>query len=212
MIDLVDKIESVLTLNANDYLGDLIGGGLLIAESRTVAATLLQHLPEADWKRLFEVENVLQKPSRHSSIRYARAIRRRLAPLGEDFIRALLQATGQEYVQMLLLAVLIHSPILADFMRLAVMEHKRLYKPALSADSWNFFIAERLGVMPDLGNFSASTLNKIGTNAVRVLVESGYLNSNRQREFQPVYLLPEVRQWLLALNHPELEGVMECTI
>nr|WP_308874041.1 BrxA family protein [Thiothrix subterranea] len=82
MIDLVDKIESVLTLNANDYLGDLIGGGLLIAESRTVAATLLQHLPEADWKRLFEVENVLQKPSRHSSIRYARAIRRRLAPLG----------------------------------------------------------------------------------------------------------------------------------
>jgi hypothetical protein len=198
-------------LKEKNYIGDLIGGGLLIAESRIVAATLLQYLPEADWKRLFEVENILQKPSRHSSIRYAHAIRRRLAPLGEDFIRVLLQATGQKYVQMLLLAVLIHSPILADFIRLAVMEHKRLYKLALSVDAWNYFIAERLQIMPDLGRFSASTLNKIGTNAVRVLVESGYLNSNRQREFQPVYLLPEVRQWLLALNHPELEGIMECT-
>lgn len=198
-------------MSANNYLGDLIGGGLLIAESRIVAATLLQQLPEADWKHRFEVENVLQKPSRHSSIRYARAIRRRLAPLGDNFIHALLQATGQEYVQMLLLAVLIHSPVLVDFMRLVVMEHKRLYKTALSVDAWNSFIAERQQIMPDLGSFSASTLNKIGTNAVRVLVESGYLNSNRQREFQPVYLLPEVRQWLLALNHPELEGIMECT-
>lgn len=211
MTDVVDKTESVLIMNAPKYLGDLIGGGLLIAESRTVAATLLQHLSEADWKRLFEVENILQKPSRYSSIRYARAIRRRLAPLGEGFTRALLQATGQEYVQMLLLAVLIHSPVLADFMRLVVAEHKRLYKPVLSNDSWDFFIAERIQLMPDLSSFSASTLNKIGTNAVRVLVESGYLNSNRQREFQPVYLLPEVRQWLLRLNHPELEDVMECT-
>ncbi len=45
-------------IDAKAYMGDLIGG-LLIAESRTIAATLLQHLPEADWKRLFEVENIL---------------------------------------------------------------------------------------------------------------------------------------------------------
>ncbi|EIJ36720.1 DUF1819 family protein [Thiothrix nivea] len=198
-------------INAKEYMGDLIGGGLLMAESRIVAETLLKDLPEEDWKCLFEVENILQKPSRHSSIRYARAIRRRLTPLGKEFIQALLKAPEAEYVQMLLLAVLIHSPVLADFMRLVVAEHKRLYKLVLPTGSWDFFIAERIQLMPDLDSFSVSTLNKIGTNAVRVLVESGYLNSNRQREFQPVYLLPEVRQWLLILNHPELEDAMECT-
>lgn len=198
-------------ISAKDYLGDLIGGGLLMAESRIVAETLLQDLSETDWKHLFEVENILQKPSRHSSIRYARTIRQRLNPLGKEFIHTLLKAPEAEYVQMLLLAILIHSPVLADFLRLVVVEHKRLYKPALSAGSWDFFIADRIQLMPNLGNFSASTLNKIGTNAVRVLVESGYLNSNRRREFQPVYLLPEIRQWLQVLDHPELEDVMECT-
>lgn len=198
-------------MNAKEYMGDLIGGGLLMAESRIVAETLLQDLLEEDWKRLFEAENILQKPSRHSSIRYARAIRRRLNPQGREFIKALLKAPDAEYVQMLLLAVLLHSPVLADFMRLVVAEHKRLYKLTLSVDAWDFFIAERMQLMPDLSEFSASTMKKIGTNAVRVLVEAGYLNSNRQREFQPVYLLPEVRQWLLILNHPELEDVMECT-
>ncbi len=198
-------------MNAKKYLGDLIGGGLLVAESRIVARTLLQNLSDAEWKHLFEVENILQKRSRHSSIRYARTIRRRITPLGKDFMQALLEASDAEYVQMLLLAVLLDSPVLADFMQLIVVEYKRLYKPTLPPDVWNSFIAERLQVMPDLGNFAESTLHKMGTNAVRVLVESGYLNSNHQREFQPVYLLPAVEQWLFALNHLELKAVMECT-
>ena len=74
-------------MNAKKYLGDLIGGGLLVAESRIVARTLLQNLSDAEWKHLFEVENILQKRSRHSSIRYARTIRRRITPLGKDFMQ-----------------------------------------------------------------------------------------------------------------------------
>ena len=117
--------------DAKAYLGDLIGGGLLLTESRAVARTLISHRSEKEWKYLFEVENILQKPSRHSSIRYARTIRRRLDPLGIEFIQALLEATEAEYVQMLLLAAMLHSPVLIDFMKLVVAEHKRLYKLTL---------------------------------------------------------------------------------
>ena len=65
---------------AKQYLRDLTGGGLLLAESRLVAETLLYPRPEAEWNRLFTDENILKKNSAHTSIRYARAIKRRLEP------------------------------------------------------------------------------------------------------------------------------------
>ncbi len=197
---------------AKRYLGDLVGGGLLMSESRIVAPSLLQDLSEAEWRHRFEADNGLQKPSRYTSIRYARTIRRRLEPLGGDFIQALIQADEPEYQQMLLLALMLQAPVLTDFMQNVVREQKRLYKTTLSSDAWEVFISDQQAKIPELNTFSPATLKKTGTNVIRILVEGHYLSSNRQRVFQPVYVLAAVRLWLARLGHPELEEIIECTL
>ena len=197
---------------AKQYIRDLTGGSLLIEESRLVAETLLRALPDAEWKRLFIEENILKKKSQHTAIRYARSVRRRLEPLGGSFIDAVTHAPESYYKQLLMLSLMIHTPVLTDFMRHVVAETKRIYRPNLEPDAWCSFLLDRSRIFPGLNDLSESTLKKSGNNVIRALVEADYLDNNKSRRLQPVYLLPETRVWLHTLNREDLEPVMECTL
>ena len=199
-------------MNIKEYLGDLIGGSLLITESRIIAESLLKKLPEDEWKSLIVEQNVLQKKSGQTAIRYARTIRWRIEGLGDEFMTDLLAASERAYVQMLMMSLLIHSPVVADFMRHTLAEARRTYKPALTADAWSEFYDTRVRAYAELGGFSDSTVKKMGNNAIKALVDSGYLSDSRTKKIQPVYLMPEVKDWLVRLGREDLIDVMECTI
>lgn len=199
-------------MNIKEYLGDLIGGSLLITESRIIAESLLKKLPEDEWKSLIVEQNVLQKKSGQTAIRYARTIRWRIEGLGDGFMTDLLGASERAYVQMLMMSLLIHSPIVADFMRLTLAEARRTYKPSLTTDAWSEFYNTRVRAYAALGSFSDSTIKKMGNNAIKALVDSGYLNDSRTKKIQTVYLMPEVKDWLVHLNREDLIDVMECTV
>jgi len=195
-----------------DYVGDLIGGSLLIAETRIIAETLLKQLPEDEWCALVIDQNILQKKSVKTSSRYVRVIRTRIEGLGKDFMSALVTSTDRAYIQLLLVAVMINSPIVEDFMRLSLAEAKRTYKPNLPRNAWQDFYETQSLKYPDLNNYSESTIKKLGTNVIKILVLSGYLSDARKREIYPVYLMPEVKEWLLRLDRADLIEVMECTL
>jgi hypothetical protein len=197
---------------AKHYVRDLTAGSLLIAESRVVAETLLLGLPVFEWNRLFTVDNILKKRSKQTAIRYAGIVRKRFEPLGNEFIDAVIHAQESHYKQLLILALMIHSPVLPDFMRTVVAETKRTYRPNLTSDAWESFLLDRMRTLPRLNDLSESTLKKSGNNVIRSLVEAGYLNNNKNRRLQPVYLLPETKIWLQKLNREELEPIMECTL
>ena len=198
-------------MNIKEYLGDLIGSSLLITESR-IAESLLKKLPEDEWKSLIVEQNVLQKKSGQTAIRYARTIRWRIEGLGDEFMTDLLAASERAYIQMLMMSLLIHSPVVADFMRHTLAEARRTYKPALTADAWSEFYDTRVRAYAELGGFSDSTIKKMGNNAIKALVDSGYLSDSRTKKIQPVYLMPEVKDWLVRLGREDLIEVMECTI
>lgn len=134
------------------YIRDLTGGSLLISESRLVAEALLLELPAAEWNHLFIEENILRKKSRHTSIRYASSVRRRLEPLGKAFIDAIIHAPEPYYKQLLMLALMIHTPVLPDFMRHVVAETKRIYRTNLASDAWESFLLDRIRTLPALVN------------------------------------------------------------
>lgn len=206
-------MNSVLELNkAKHYVRDLTGGSLLLAESRLVAESLLQTLTEPEWNRLFTDENILKKNSPHTAIRYARSVRRRLEPLGAQFIEAVIHASESGYKQLLMLSLIMHTPVLPDFMQYVVAETKRIYRPNLEPDAWETFILDRSRTLPGLNDLSESTLKKSGNNVIRALVEADYLDNNKNRRLQPVFLLPETRAWLKNLNSLDLETIMECTL
>ena len=199
-------------VDMQDYLGDLIGGSLLITETRVIAEYLLKKLPEDELRALIVEQNILQKKSDKTSSRYASAIRKRIEGLGDEFMQSLLSVTDRAYIQLLLVAVMINSPIVEDFMRLSLAEAKRTYKPNLPRDAWSEFIDTQVLKYPDLRRYSESTIKKLGSNVIKILVDSDYLSDSRKREIYPVYLLPEVKEWLLRLNRGDLIEVMECTV
>ncbi len=199
-------------MKIKEYIGDLVGGGLFLAESRIIAESLLKNLPDNKWKSQIIENNILQKKSGQTAIRYARTIRCRIEGQGERFITELLTACERAYIQMLMMSLLIHSPVLSDFMRLTLAEARRTYKPALPADAWSEFYDSKMRVYAELGDFSDSTIRKMGNNAIKALVDSGYLSDSRTKKIQPVYLMPEVKDWLVRLGRKDLIDVMECTI
>ena len=199
-------------MKAKKYLTDLTAGGLLLAESRIVAETLLDDLSEPAWRELIEKQNILRKKSPHTALRYARVIRSRLQPLGKDFIADVITAHSQVYTQLILLSAILHSPVIPDFMISVIAETKRQYQSQLPPLAWTTFIDERARVITDLCSLSDTTIHKSGTNLLRILVEAGYLDSAKTGCFLPVYLLPETHQWLERMGKGELASILECTL
>jgi len=198
-------------MNVKSYLGDLNGGSLLINETRTIAEILQDKLSEEEWKRLIINENVLQKKSSQTAIRFARVVRNRLEAMGAGFTSKLLEVHQRAYIQLLMAAFMVQSPVIIDFMRECLEEARRTYKPNITTDAWERFIDDRARVIPELASYSESTMNKMGRNVIKSLVDTGYLSSSRQRKIQAVYLLPEVKEILIQLKKEDLITTMECT-
>ena len=199
-------------MNYKAYIGDLIGGSLMIAESRIIADVLLKKLNNDEWKNIIIEKNILQKKSTQTGIRYAKTIKHRIEPLGEEFLKELLDSDETTCVQLLMVALLIQSPIVEDFMRQVLTEVRRTYKLNLPVDAWHDFSEDCMRAIPGLDKYSESSIKKMGNNAIRALVDGGYLNSSRSRQIQAVYLLPKTKEWLKRLGREELIDVMECTI
>jgi len=198
-------------MNVKTYIGDLSGGGLLIAETRAIVEIQLKKLSEKEWKQLIVEDNVLQKKSPQTALRFANVIRKRLDSMGEPFSKVLLNVSERAYIQLLMAAFMIQSPVIVDFMQECLAEARRTYKPDIANDAWISFIDDRIKVIPELASYSESTLKRMGSHVIKALVDAGYLKSTRQRQIQAVYLLPEVKDLLNSINKQELIDVMECT-
>ncbi|MGP5713608.1 BrxA family protein, partial [Vreelandella alkaliphila] len=60
------------------YNSDLIGGGLMVRESRAVADLLLSNADEGQWHQAIIIDNRLQKNRPATAKRAGQAIRKRL--------------------------------------------------------------------------------------------------------------------------------------
>jgi len=194
-----------------EYVGDINGGSLMLNDSLILAEYLLQDPDKDEWKHIIVDKNVLQRKSPYTALRAAATVRKRLSPLGHDFLNDILNVPERAYVQLLMVALLVQSPIMTDFMRNVLAEARRLYKPELEQTAWQNFIDERCRAWSELNDYSEETYKKIGKNIIRALAEAGYLDSSRNKKIQAVYVEPEVKNWLEKLNRSDLIEVMECT-
>lgn len=198
-------------MTIKEYVGDINGGSLMLNDSLILAQYLLQNPDKEQWKQLIVEENILQRKSPHTALRAAATVRKRLFPLGHEFLNDIMTLPERAYVQLLMVALLVQSPIMADFMRNVLAEARRMYKPSLKQSAWQDFIDDRCRSWPELNDYSDETYKKIGKNVIRALAEAGYLKSSRSKQIQAVYVEPETKNWLDKLNRADLIEVMECT-
>ncbi|AZG73280.1 DUF1819 family protein [Shewanella livingstonensis] len=191
------------------YLGDLIGGSLMIRESQIIADLLLKATTSEQWNEAIIENNILQKPSAASAKRNAATIKKRLQGLDKAFLEKLAYSGTEEATQLMFAATLINSTLLADFMRSIVSDAKRMFRETLNVDDWQHFWEGKTRQYPTLGDISVSSTYKVSQVAFKLLVDAGYLESTQHKRFLNVYISPDVRQILLNLNRDDIVRAME---
>lgn len=174
------------------YDSDLIGGSLLVRESRVIAELLLVNADEAEWKRAIQEENRLQKRSLASAKRQARALRQRLERLDQPFWRALRDGDDELATQIAFVASLERNLLLMEFVETVVRDAFILRAEKLAQYQWTDFLEDRAQRDPAIEDWTESSKKKMGQVAFRILAEVGMLQSTRSLRLQHVLVRPEV--------------------
>lgn len=191
------------------YLGDLIGGSLMIRESQIIADLLLKNPTPDEWNEAIAVDNILQKPSAASAKRNASTVRKRLDGLNDEYLQKLAYSGAEEATQLMFAATLINSPLLADFMRIVVTDAKRMYRESLNVDDWAHFWEERTRLYPALADMSEASTYRIAQVAFKVIADAGYIDSTKHKKLMNVYVSPDVRELLSDMQRDDILRAME---
>ncbi|WP_318471991.1 DUF1819 family protein [Photobacterium leiognathi] len=191
------------------YLGDLIGGSLMIKESQLIAGLLLTQPSKEQWDDALVNQNILQKRSPASAKRNAATIKKRIGSLSNEFLSALANANHEEAAQLMMAATLINSPLLADFMRTVVMDAKRMYRESIDSKDWEYFWEDKCRLYPEFAEMSESSTYKIAQVAFKVMTDGGFLESTKSKILTNIYIEPDVRSLLIEMDKEDIIQAME---
>src|SRR5690554_43732 len=178
------------------YDSDLIGGSLLVRESRVIAELLLAQADEEQWKQAIQIENRLQKRSPATAKRQEGALRKRLERLDEPFWRALRDGDEELATQVAFCAALERNLLLLEFMETVVQDAYLTQTTSLQGWQWEEFLEERAHRDPLITSWTESSRKKMGQVAFRMLAEVGLMQSTRTLRLQHILVRPEVRTLL----------------
>lgn len=195
--------------NHKAYLGDLIGGSLMLRESQTIAELLLKSPTQDEWHDAIVNRNVLQKRSNASAKRNAATIKKRLEGLSNNYLEKLAFGGTELATQLMFAATLINSTMLADFMRNVVIDAKRVFREYIEQKDWENFWEDSIRIYPELASMSESSTYKIAQVAFKLLADAGYIDSTRSKKLQNIFLLPEVRSLLVEMQREDVIAAME---
>jgi len=191
---------------SKEYIKDITAGALLLDESKL-------------WISLLDNSNILEAfltalPARSESTtkRYAAVINGRLSCVDNAGLELLKSSYGDSLKLMLLLLVINRTPIIYDFIKEIYCEAKRLYRPSLESSEVNRFIEQRIDLISAGRLPSESTLKKVKSNLVKVLVDAELINNKKEMLLQNVFILPEVQEFASSQNLTHQLNILECDI
>lgn len=166
------------------------------SESRRIATFLLTHPDENAWKRTLIEDNLLQKKAPATALRQAQLIRKRLKTLDHVALEMIANREQDVVIQLLLVAAVRHSQLLADFILYIYMKHQRQLDLAIFSGDWEVFFTECAHRDSSVKQWSPSTQAKLFQVIIRILAEAKYLESTRSMKITPRSLHPDVRRYL----------------
>jgi hypothetical protein len=174
------------------YDSDLIGGSLLVRESRVIVELLLENADDAQWRQAIQAENRLQKRSPATAKRQASALRKRLARLDQPFWRALRDGDDELATQVAFVAALERNLLLVEFVETIVQDAFVLRAENLAQYQWSDFLEDRSHRDSAIEDWTEASKKKMGQVVFRMLAEVGLLQSTRSLRLQHMLVRPEV--------------------
>ena len=194
------------------YDSDLIGGSLMVRESRLIADLLLREATPEQWHQAIQIDNILQKRTPASAQRNATAIRKRLERLEPDFWKALRDGDDELATQVAFCGALERNLLLVEFMETVLRDAYTSQAEQLDSYVWLDFLEERSQRDPDIVDWKESSKKKMGQVVFRMLAEVGYLKSTRKLELQRVIIRAELRMLLEEHYKQRIKRCMEVSV
>ncbi|SHL89346.1 Putative inner membrane protein [Vreelandella subglaciescola] len=190
------------------YNSDLIGGALMVRESRIIAGLMLDGTDDATWHQTIMVDNCLQKNRPATAKRMAQAIRKRLERLEPPFWQALQEGDALLATQVSFCAAMARNLLLVEFLETVVADAFATRAERLEAYWWDDFLAERAFRDPAIANWAASSQRKMGQVVFRMLTEVGVLENTRSRRLCSLLLQPDVERLLESHGMVRLQNCL----
>ncbi len=181
------------------YKGTLTREQFLFHEMRTTAKLMAEGL--TDWEIVARIiaENLFQFPTEKMLGNLANVCINRLHALEDDsLVTAIATQPFDVAKQICLYAMMKHQRLVWDFMITVIGEKYRTQDTSFSRIDLNAFFMQLQEQDDGVASWSESTITKIKSVLVRVLVETEYLDNNKSKRLNPVWL------------HPVLENAIRC--
>jgi len=198
-------------MQAFHYHSDLIGGSLMVRESRIVAELLLAGVDDAAWRVAILDENRLQKPRPATAQRAAQAIRQRLERLERPFWQMLHDGDDQLATQVAFCAALARNLLLVEFIETVVRDAYVTRTEVLEPYLWEDFLDERTQRDPSIAGWAVSSRRKMGQVAFRMLSQVGLLSDARHRRLQSLLVRTEVNVLLEEHRHGRINDCLNAS-
>ena len=188
---------------ANSYSASLTREQFLFSETRIVAQLMDKGLDEAAIYEKIAAENLFQLPTEKSVRSLIRPCERRLKGLENDeAVHIIATQMAQTARQLCLYAMMRDSRLVAEFMVTVVGEKYRQHNPNFSRGDVNIFFLQLAEQNEQVAAWSNSTVGKLGSVLMNILVQNEYLANARAKELQPVSLASQVAA-VIKRNHDE---------
>lgn len=161
-----------------------------------MAAVLLTEPDDAEFRRAIDQDNVLQAKSAVSRQNLGAYLRRRLSHLPLALLTLVRDGSRIEATQACLAGAIMDSPLLGDFLDIALRPLYRTYKTHLPAAEWSTYLDGCHSRDPDMPCWTDETCNRLRSSVFKTLAEAGYLNNTRERRLQAVHLVAPITREL----------------
>ena len=145
-------------------------------------------------------ENVLQTRNPATAIRLGRLIRKRFELMDAELWKLVRDGSAVVATHAILAAAIKHSPLLGDFLDLAVRDQYRVFAKTLTDQLWNEYIDNCRGRDPDMPLWNESTRRRLRSSVFQILAQAGYINNTKQRTLQTVHIASQVLHYLEKHN------------
>ena len=193
------------------YIASLTREPFLFYEMRTVAKLMCDGLSDAELVSRVEEDNLFQYPTEKTVARIARACIKRLRAMeDETLIQAIASQPTDVAKQICLYAMMKQSRLVWEFMITVIGEKYRLRDSSFGKMDVNTFIMRLQEQDDSVASWSESTIKKIKSVLVSILVENGYLDSNRSGTLNPVLISRELENAIRSNNDDIALSAFNC--
>lgn len=169
--------------------GQITREQFLFYETRTVARLLNQGMDDNAVVEEVLSQNLFQYPTERSTKQIAEGCIKRLKALGDnDLIDAIATQPGDVAKQICLYAMMKQYRLIWDFMILVIGNKFRQQDYSFGRIDLNSFFIHLQEQDDTVASWSVSTVKKIGSILIRILVENEYLDGPRSSTLNPVLI------------------------